>query len=145
MHESWCWTRTRPSALPDGCDCGAARTNGYWRPNRHPATETGGGWEKFIQRLGLSYWPETERMMLRGQDGWAFATAIRFQHAACDLAKHDESYYWSSYHLLALIIERARTDLVFLEAMEALAVAHIYGGLSNVEVTRQLKQLGVWP
>ena len=124
---------------------GPARSHDAWMPNRDSATATGGGWQKFIERLGLSRWPETERTMLRGQDGWAFSTAVRFQRAACDLAESDESYYWSSYHLLALIIEKARSDLVFLEAIEALAVAHLYGGLSAADVTRQLKQIGVWP
>lgn len=150
-HHVRCWfRRTDGSGL---CSCAVLRADGVpnveddgrWRPNRDPVTETGSGWQGLIKRLKLSYWPETERMMLRGQDGWAFSTALRFQGAACELAKTDEQYYWSSYHLLALIIERARTDLVFLEAIEALAVAHIYGGLSEAEVTRQLKQLGVWP
>ena len=160
-HHAQCWyRRTNGVAL---CTCGPLHAEGVpsvpnprathvvwendgnWRPNRDPATETGGGWEKLIQRLGLNYWPETERMMLRGQDGWAFGTALRFQMIAHELAQTDEQFYWSGYHLLALIVERARTDLVFLEAIEALAVAHLYGGLSPAATVAQLKQLGVWP
>lgn len=83
--------------------------------------------------------------MLRGQDGWAFGTAIRFQAAAYELAKTDEQRFWSSYYLLSRIIERARTDMTFLEAIEALAVAHLYGGLSKSQVTQQFRSLGVWP
>jgi hypothetical protein len=116
-----------------------------WMPNRDPTTEAGHGWASFIRRLDLNYWPETERTMLRGQDGWAFAAAVRFQTAAYELADADEAYYWSSYHLLALIIERARNDLTFLEAIEALAVAHLYGGLSKAAVAQQLQQMEIWP
>lgn len=119
--------------------------DGSWRPNRNPTTEVGAGWSTFVERCKLSFWPETERVMLRGRDGWAFGTAIRFQHAACDLAKVDEQRFWSSYYLLWCIIERARVDMEFLEAMEALAVAHLYGGLSVSDVTKQLRSLEVWP
>lgn len=116
-------------------------TDGRWCPHRLPDTEVGAGWVGLLERLNLQRSPDGHHFVLHGQDGWAFGAAVRFQVVAHDLAKTRESYYWSGYHLLALIIERARTDLTFLEAIEAMATAN----LTNQEVTRQLKQLGVWP
>jgi hypothetical protein len=116
-----------------------------WRPHRELSHEAGSSWYPFVMRLKLSCWPETERTMLRGQDGWAFNAAVRFQEAACKLAETDEQVFWSSYYLLACLIERARTDMTFLEALEALAIAHLYGGLTVSQVTQQFRSLEVWP
>lgn len=148
---SWCAT----ACDGESCDCldvkqflvnlDAENANGTWHPNRRPLTVVGGGWEDFIETLKLARCPDTERVVLVGQDGWAFDTAIRFQHAACELAESDEPRFWSSYYLLARIIERARADTTFLEAIEALADAHLYGGLSKAQVTQQFRSLGVWP
>lgn len=147
-HESWCNTK-RPTTNKIGCDCPAGRGDdrGLWVPNRDGAVEAGAGWNRFLQRLKLDMFTEPDRRtwFIRGQDGWAFSAAARFQSAAYDLAETDNQYYWSSYHLLALIIERARQDLTFLEAIEALAMAHVHGNLSQDDAIQQLKQMGVWP
>lgn len=146
-HESWCNTR-HPDSHKIGCDCPARRlSDGRWVPHRDGATEVGAGWTGFLKRLQLDTFTDQNRVswFIRGQDGWAFNAATRFQSAAYDLAQSNEQFYWSSYHLLALIIERARTDLTFLEAIEALALAYVYGNLTDDNVVTQLKQMGVWP
>jgi len=149
-HKGWCNinqsddARGSMSVNRTKCDCGADKHpsgDGCWRPHREANTEVGPGWHGLIDRLDLKRSPEDRHFVLHGQDGWAFGAAVRFQVAAHDLAKESEGFYWSGYHLLALIIERARVDLTFLEAIEALAVAT----LSDEEATKQLKQLGVWP
>jgi hypothetical protein len=146
-HESWCNTK-RPTTSKIGCDCPASRvSDGLWQPHRDAATEVGAGFNRFLVRLKLDTFtePTHNTFFVRGQDGWAFGAAVRFQAIAHDLANSNEEYYWSGYHLLALIIERTRIDLTFLEAIEALALAHVHGNLSGEDVAKQLVQLGVWP
>lgn len=156
MHEPWCDKNASDDARGSmyidpterTCDCGAERrAEGIWQPHRNAATEVGAGWNRFLERLKLDTFTDSvhRTFFVRGQDGWAFGTAVRFQAVAHDLAATDEQYYWTGYHLLALIVERARTDLTFLEAIEALALAHVHGNLSGDDVTKQLKQMGVWP
>lgn len=154
VHEGWCNVNqsddARGSMSVDRttCDCGALRRSaGIWQPHRDAATEVGAGFRGFLDRLKLDTFTDVVHptFFIRGQDGWAFGVAVRFQGVAHDLAATNEEYYWSGYHLLALIIERARTDLTFLEAIEALALAYCHGNLPDETVTKQLKQLGVWP
>jgi hypothetical protein len=133
--------------MTPACDCGAAtRANGnWWGPHRDKVHEVGIGWEEFLKRLDLSYWPETERTMLRGQDGWAFNVAMRFQSVALDLEKANRPYYWSSYYLLSRIIEKTRQDMTVLEAVEAVAITFLSRNLTDDDVVRQLKQMEIWP
>lgn len=154
VHEGWCNVNASDDARGSmsvdrtKCDCGALRrAEGLWQPHRDAATEVGAGFNRFLERLKLDTFTEpTHRtFFVRGQDGWAFGAAIRFQTVAHGLANSNEEYYWSGYHLLGLIIERARTDLTFLEAIEALAIAYVHGNLSDDDATKQLKQIGVWP
>lgn len=146
MHESWCDARAYAAGHKPICNCGAVtRERGHWGPHRDKLTEAGSDWGEFLKRLGLSHWPETERTMLRGQDGWAWNVAMRFQSIAGDLEKENPPYYWSSYYLLSLIIEKTRHDLTVLEAVEAIAIAFLAGGLNYKDVIRQLKQMEIWP
>lgn len=144
-HATWCMYQPVHGRVI--CDCGAVtRANrNHWGPHRDKIAEIGPGWEKFLSRLDLSYWPETERNMLRGQDGGAFNVAVRFQSIACDLEKEDPPYYWSSYYLLARIIEKTRRDMTMLEAVEAIAIAFLAGSLHYRDVIRQFKQMEIWP
>lgn len=136
-HRDWCAKVIDGSA----CDCGSRTLNGRWVPHRGPKTEVGAGWHGLIERLDLKRTAVDRHFVLHGQDGWAFEVAVRFQVPAHGLAKTRESFYWSGYHLLALIIERARTDMTFLEAMESLALA----SMTKADTTEQLKRMGVWP
>jgi hypothetical protein len=154
VHESWCNVNASDDARGSmsvdrtTCDCGAERRHdGLWQPHRDAATEVGAGFKKFLERLKLDTFTDSvhHTFFIRGQDGWAFGAAVRFQSIAHSLANGNEQYYWSGYHLLALIIERARKDLVLLEAIEALAIAHVHGNLSESNAGTQLKQMGVWP
>lgn len=145
-HESWCDARAYAVGHSPVCNCGVAtRESGHWGPHRDKATETGVGWDQFLKRLDLSHWPETERTMLRGQDGWAWNVAMRFQTIAHDLAQESPPYYWSSYWLLAEIIHKTRHDMIMLEAVEAIAVAFLAGSLHYKDVVTQFKQMGIWP
>ncbi len=147
-HESWCDSVAYAVGHKPVCNCGAVtRANGnYWGPHRDRVHEVGDtSWGEFLKRLDLSYWPETERAMLRDQDGWAFNVAMRFQSIACDLEKENPPFYWSSYYLLAQIIDKTRRDLNVLEAVEAVAIAFLAGGLHYKDVVRQLKQMEIWP
>jgi len=154
IHESWCDTVTYATGLTPArncgdspiCNCGVmGPRRGHWGPHRDKVHDCSGGWAKFLSRLDLSYWPETERSMLRGQDGWAFNVAMRFQTIAHDLAQEDPPYYWSSYYLLARIIEKTCHDMTMLEAVEAIAIAFMAGSLHYHDVIRQLKQMEIWP
>lgn len=154
VHEGWCNKNASDDARGSmsvdrtTCDCGAERrAEGLWQPHRDAATEVGPGFRRFLDRLKLDTFTDSvhHTFFIRGQDGWAFGAAVRFQAVAHDLAETSDEYYWSGYHLLALIIERARTDLTFLEAIEALALAYCHGNLPDETVAKQLKQLGVWP
>lgn len=145
--EPWCDSRS-PDMITAPCDCGAERRRqdgGYWGPHRDKAQEAGSGWETFLSRLDLSYWPETERCVLRGQDGWAFNVAVRFQTIACDLAESNSAFYWSSYYLLARIIEKTRTDMTMLEAVEAIAIAFFAKNVTYKDVVAQFQQMDIWP
>ena len=149
-HASWCDARAYAAGHSPCCNCGAAtRSTGHWGPHRDKITEVGPSWDEFLKRLNLSYWPETarspQRSMLRGQDGWAWNVTMRFQSIAHDLAQENPPFYWSSYYLLAQIIEKTRRDLTMLEAVEAIAIAFMAGGLNYKDAIRQLKQMGVWP
>lgn len=154
VHEGWCNINASDDARGSmsvdrtTCDCGAERRyEGMWRPNRDTATEVGAGFRRFVERLKLDMFTDTvhHSLFVRGQDGWAFSAAVRFQDFVHEVAEVDEQYFWSGYYLLSLIIERARTDLTFLEAIEALAVAYIHGSLSAENTAEQLRQMGVWP
>lgn len=156
VHEGWCNVNASDDARGSmsvdrtTCDCGAERrADGIWHPHRDAATEVGPGFRRFIDRLKLDTFTDKTHhaFFIRGQDGWAFGAAVRFQAVAHDLVDNSDNaqYYWSGYYLLAVIIERARVDLTFLEAIEALAIAHVHGNLSDDDVTKQLQQMGVWP
>ncbi len=128
-----------------------------WKPRRLLVTAANGMWWRFIERCGLYVLKDKTDgyLWLYGQDGWAFTTAIRFESAAAHLVKpkperdrlHDnEDYYWSSYYLMSLLIERARHDLTFLEAIEALAMMHLgHDDSAFNQVARTLQQMGAWP
>jgi len=125
-----------------------------WKPRRLLVTAANGMWRRFIERCRLWVLPDVTDgyIWLYGQDGWAFTTAIRFEFVASALVKpkygtsNNEDYYWSGYYLMSLLIERARHDLTFLEAIEALAVMHLsHGDASNDQITRTLQQMGAWP
>jgi len=120
---------------------------GHWRPHRDEFHDVSWGWTDFLERLDLQHWTETvaRKEWLKGQDGWAFNVAMRFQSIAGDLAKERPAYYWSSYYLLALIIQKTRCDMTLLEAVEALATAFIAGGLKYQDAIEQLKQMDIWP
>jgi hypothetical protein len=128
-----------------------------WKPRRLLVTAANSMWRRFIERCRLYVLPDVydNYIWLYGQDGWAFTTAIRFESAAFKLVKpkhktpttsDNEDYYWSGYYLMSLLIERARHDMTFLEAIEALAVMHLgHGDASNDQVTRTLQQMDAWP
>lgn len=126
------------------------RYTGTWAPNRDPYTPASRGWRRFLDRCKISYEAapdDSTILLIAGQNGWAFSTALRFQTSAAELTKTEEDFYWSSYSLLQELIERTRRpkDITVLEAVEALAVIHLCGKISSADVIRQLKQIGVWP
>lgn len=120
---------------------------GHWGPHRDEYTDASGGWTEFLERLDLQHWTKitVKKDWLKGQDGWAFNVAMRFQSIACDLEKERPAYYWSSYYLLALIIQKTRCNMALLEAVEVVATAFLAGGLKWRDVVEQLKQMDIWP
>lgn len=119
---------------------------GHWGPHRDVFTDAS-GWTEFLKRLDLQHWTKivARKEWLKGQDGWAFNVAMRFQSIAHHLETENTAYYWSSYYLLALIIQKTRCDMTLLEAVESVATAFVAGGLHYRAVIEQLKQMDIWP
>jgi hypothetical protein len=117
------------------------------RPDAVEAT----GWKTFVRGCSarlvldgqrpLDTFEEDHTLMVRGQDGWAFQLAIRFQYIAHDLEKEDNQYIWSGYELMWRLIAKTRDNVTMLDAVEAIELCKPHQDV----VVEQFQRLGIWP